>query len=481
MDPSQPAPTKPRPRPGGSLGVAGITLAALILFSATGLVVQAAHERQILERPVPEDSTFGRGELAVDGDTLIRGDEDADNPSGPAGGRQGGAFVFTLREGNWSPTASLFASDGATNDDFGLGLALEGDTAAVGAPGADVGDGRDQGAVYVFEREDGSWSQVSKIVAPTPERAMSFGGAVAMENDHLFIAAPREDDLDPSMPIPAELGAVYVYQREDRKWSQQAKIAPDGRESGDSFGRSIDAEGDTLVVGAFGEDRGRGAAYVFQRSDEGWVRQARLVQPTRQDSAFFGAAVALDRGRLIVGAEGFDPDHSEQGADHTGGAGAAYVFEASTEGWEPVAHLRPSGADPQGRFGEDVALRGEGAAVGGHRGHFAEKGNETVGSASLYRAGAEGWSLQARLDGSTDANTSGFGSRVALHRTSLVVADREGYVHVADLHTPLPEATADEGSGEGSGDRPLPAPGGLLSVLSVGLAAIFFAIRRRSN
>jgi hypothetical protein len=104
--------------------------------------------------------------VAINGDRIIVGAYKAD--VGGAADR-GAAYVFERNTGgadNWGEVVKLVAADGAENDFFGETVSIDGDTAVVGSAGADIGGNTNQGAVYVFSRNQGgadNWGQTAKV------------------------------------------------------------------------------------------------------------------------------------------------------------------------------------------------------------------------------------------------------------------------------------------------------------------------------
>ncbi len=151
------------------------------------------------------------------------------------------------------------------------------------------------GAVYVFTRTAGVWTQQAYLKASNTNASDGFGCNVALEGDTLAVGAPFEasnatgvngDQADNSAP---SAGAVYVFTRTAGVWTQQAYLKASNTEAGDEFGISVALAGDTLVVGANGEDSnatgvngneannnraGSGAVYVFTRTGGVWTQQA---------------------------------------------------------------------------------------------------------------------------------------------------------------------------------------------------------------
>jgi hypothetical protein len=166
----------------------------------------------------------------------------------------------------------------------------------------------------------------------------SFGWSVALDGDTLVVAAPDEDSSatgvngNQTNNSATEAGAAYVFTRSGSTWSQQAYLKASNTATGDSFGISVALDGDTLVVGANGEDSSAGAAYVFTRPTGGttWSQQAYLKASNPGFNNEFGVSVALSGETLAVGAVFEDSNATGVGGDGDNdlapGAGAAYTF-----------------------------------------------------------------------------------------------------------------------------------------------------------
>src|SRR5207249_4476945 len=154
----------------------------------------------------------------------------------------------------------------------------------------------DAGAVYVFTRSAGSWSQQAYVKASNTGAGDAFGFSVALSGDGNTLAVGAESEASSTTGIgstPDRLsiaaGAAYVFTRSAGSWSQQAYVKASNTGVGDQFGFSVALSGDgsTLAVGAFHEKSdttgigstpnelalAAGAVYVFTRSAGSWSQQ----------------------------------------------------------------------------------------------------------------------------------------------------------------------------------------------------------------
>ena len=135
---------------------------------------------------------------AIDGDTVIAGARNE--------GEGGRAYIFTRSGSTWTRQQKLVSSDAQSGDYFGNGVAISGDTAVVGAPNEDTG-GNAAGAAYVFTRFGSTWTQENKIQASDVTERTGFGEAVAIDTDTAIIGAPAEDTG------ATNAGAAYIFIR----------------------------------------------------------------------------------------------------------------------------------------------------------------------------------------------------------------------------------------------------------------------------
>jgi hypothetical protein len=459
-----------------SVGAAILTLTVRAPDGTTNsytVVVVAAPAVYFKASNTSRQGQFGFS-VSVSGDTLDVGTvSDASNATGINGNQadrsapnSGAVFVFVRRDGLWSQQAYIKASNAETSDTFGHSVSLSGDTLAVGATGesrnATGVDGnqadnsaRGSGAVYVFTRSGGVWSQQAYIKASNTQSLDNFGHSLSLSGDTLAVGVPFESSSatgingDQADNSALQAGAVYVFARSGGVWSQQAYVKASNTNAADQFGRSVAVSGDTLAVGARYEQSAAtgingnqadnsafasGAVYVFQRSGSVWAQQAYVKASNTDKSDFFGIAVSLSGDTLAVGAPteassatGINGNQADNSAL---ASGAVYVFQRSGSVWAQQAYLKASNAETGDQFGSTVSLSGDNLAVGapyeksqarGINGNQAD--NSAPGSGAVYvfarRGGA--WSQKAYVKASNADSGDTFGWSVSLSDATLAV------------------------------------------------------------
>jgi len=326
--------------------------------------------------------------VAVDADTAVIG------AYYKAGG-QGAVYVFTRNGAVWSQQAKLTANDGQ-RDLFGTSVAVSGDTAVVGAS-LKITAGGTSGAAYVFTRSGGIWTQQTLLVSSDAAAADFFGNSVAVNGDTVVVGAYEKAFYQ---------GAAYVFTRSGVAWSQQAKLTAANALPLDEFGYSVAVSGDTAVIGAYSKAGNLGAAYVFARSGTAWSQQTELAA---NDGGVdeFGYSVAVSGDTAVIGA----PQKITAG----GTSGAVYVFTRSGSIWTQQTLLVSSDAAAADNFGTSVAVSGDTAVIGAY-----EKAS-FQGAAYVFTRSGVAWSQQAKLTASDAATWDEFGYSVAVSGDTAVI------------------------------------------------------------
>ena len=323
----------------------------------------------------PADLEVGDGfglALAVDGNVLVVG--------APArAGARGIAYVFERSGAGvpWTLVARLETSDGAAGDSLGFAVAVHGDVALLGAPGAGTG-----GAAFVFQREDnGEWAQHHRLEGADLTAGDRFGAALALGEGRVLIGAPGPHPA-PSLggPPPSfRTGSVRVFRHDHNEgegegegaWTEEATLTP-ADEGVVTFGVGLAFTPRGAFVSAPAANA-TGVVYQYRLDGTDWRHAATITAADINPQALFGISVAAAGSDLLVG------------APFAGGTGSVYVFRATDDAWDQVQQLPFQGSGGLAPFfGAAIGVGEQLAAFGAPGAEFFE------GTGTVYRRGADG-------------------------------------------------------------------------------------------
>jgi len=261
------------------------------------------------------------------------------------------------------------------------------------------------------------WTQAAQLSASVKAANDRLGNSVAVSSDgNTVVAGAWAADI-----VGTNEGAVYVYVKPGGGWgdaTQTAKLTASDSATDDGLGFSvaISADGSTIVAGAYGDDTGRGAVYVYVKPGSGWANgteDAKLTAPVRADFDNLGCSVAIssDGNLVIAGAY----------RENTGGltdAGAVYVYVKPGSGWTGTdtytAKLTASDQALDDRLGYSVAVSSDGSTV--VAGAFGK--DSYTGAAYVYAKPGGGWmgaiTQNAKLTASDGVANDNLGYSVAV-------------------------------------------------------------------
>ena len=382
-----------------------------------------AQEAKLTASDAAAGDLFGIS-VAIDGETAVVG-ANADDTA--AGTDAGSAYVFVRSGVSWSQQAKLTASDAAAGADFGVSVAISGNTIVVGA---DLDD--DAGSAYVFVRSGTSWSQQAKLTAGDAAPGDQFGFNVGISSETVVVGAVSDDTIT---------GSAYVFVRSGTSWSQQQKLTASDAAVGDLFGWAVTIGGDTVVAGAPGDNTAAGSAYVFVRSGTSWSQQAKLTASDAAAGDSFGRnAVGISGDTLVVGAPF---DDTGAGSD----AGSAYVFVRSGTSWSQQQKLTAGDAAAGDTFGISVGISVDTVVIGAR---LDDDGGNGSGSAYVFTRSGTSWSQQQKLTASDAAAGDGFGFSVSISGNTVVagaVLDDDGGSNSGSAYVFAPPNQAPDCSG----------------------------------
>lgn len=450
--------------------------------------------QQAYLKAVNNNSHHGYGySVAVDRDTVIVGALGENSgqttiTNGPTASSDtsvygvGAAYVYTKNGTTWSQQAYLKAANARMGGYFGTDVAVSGDTAVVsayaessnqttitnGSTASSDTSAPGAGAVYVYTRTAGVWTQQAYIKAPNiGSGGDRFGTSIALDGDTLIVGAVFEASnqttitngatasSDNSLP---RSGAVYVFTRSGTTWSQQAYLKPPNTHSEDRFGHSVSISGDTLVATSVWESSAQttitngnaastdtsashaGAAYVFTRSGGMWSQQAYLKAANANASDAYGVSSAISGNTVAIGANGEASNQTSitngttASADNSAAyAGAVYVYTRTGVNWQQQAYLKAANAQANNWYGYRVALDGDTLVVGSPQ----ESSNQNTitngmtassdasashaGAVYVYTRSTSDWTQQAYIKPANASAGYFFGGDVAIKGNTVVV------------------------------------------------------------
>jgi choice-of-anchor B domain-containing protein len=259
-------------------------------------------------------------------------------------------------------------------------------------------------------------AQSFRTNAPPPHGLIGFGVSAAISGEEVLVGRPG---LIIGFPMPpSQTGAIHVFRRSGRAWTETGAVSARDTVLGDGFGSALAADGNMMVVGAPNGGEGKGAVYVFERDREGtWSERAKLTARDAVAGDRLGAAVAIGNGIVLAGAPGRGQ-----------GAGIVIAFRRDASGtWSEQGRLTGSGIAAGDAFGSALSLGGDAVVVGapGPTGGalFGPQAQSKPGAAFLFRRASSGtWSEEGRLALAQDTTIRALGMAVLLDGNQVFVS-----------------------------------------------------------
>jgi hypothetical protein len=341
----------------------------------------------------------------------------------------GSAYIFVRSGSTWQLQAWLTAPDAAADAGFGWSVALDGDTAIVGAnPGIGTPETMPPGSAYVFVRSGTSWSMQQKITPADGGTGDQFGSALDLsgetaviggnESAYVYVRSGSTWSLEQKVPLGGLVSSIgadadtfianagttaFVYTRSGATWTQQTTFAS-------ALYERVALDTDTALVGS----KWAGSVRVFTRSGATWTQQQILTPNDAAPNNLFGNALAISGDLAFIGAEGSNVD----GFDY---AGAAYVFVRTGSVWTQQRKITATVPGAIAYFGGSVGLDGTTAIAGASR-HLVN--GISIGSAFVYVQGGGDWPLQQQVLATRGRPGDEFGSWVDVDGTTAAVSGK---------------------------------------------------------
>jgi antibiotic biosynthesis monooxygenase (ABM) superfamily enzyme len=318
------------------------------VFTRTGSVWTQQGSKLVGADAVGQGGAGSSVALSADGNTAIVGGP-FDNSN------TGAAWVYSRNGAAWAQQGAKLVGTGAVGrarQGTSVALSADGNTAIVGGPLDNLG----AGAAWLFIRSGDTWTQQgSKLVGTGAVDIAHEGASVALSADgNTAIAGGPYDNLN--------TGAVWVYSRNGTVWAQQGGklVGVDAvGDAGQGFSVALSADGNTAIIGGFGDDSYRGAAWVYGRRGTVWTQHGnKLVGAGAVGIARQGHSVTLsaDGTTAIIGGP-YDNSYT----------GAAWAYRRGPSGWTQQGNKLVGNPVMHAEQGFSVALSADGntAIAGG--------------------------------------------------------------------------------------------------------------------
>ncbi|MFK7888538.1 MAG: thrombospondin type 3 repeat-containing protein, partial [Gammaproteobacteria bacterium] len=259
----------------------------------------------------------------ISGQSIIVGAQ-----KGGTGSTGGLAFIYDRDAGgadNWGEVKLLVDDIFDSNANFGVAVAIDGDTAVVGASLLDLNQFNNEGGFYIYNRNQGgagAWGQTNRFFANVTRGSARFGRGVDIEGNTIAVGSWNFGLGDLS-----GTGRVYFYDNPTGTpgdWTEVTFSDAPTPAATAFLGQSLALVGETVVAGAAGELASQGQAYAYQKDQGGTFNWGFIETFSASDGApsdGLGLSVAASAQHIVIGAPGNE-------------AGAVYVY-AGPGGDEP--------------------------------------------------------------------------------------------------------------------------------------------------
>ena len=340
-----PSNAAPGDRFGASTSIDGLTAAVGAPGNGAGAAyvydqIPLAEQAYLLPFDGTPGDAYGHS-VSVSGDTVMIGAPGHDGKGTDAGA----VYVYTRSSSTWSLQGRILVVDGVAGDGFGTDVAVDGDTALIGAPGRGG-----TGVAYAFKRTGSLWAREGVLVGADADPGDEAGGSVALDGDVAVFGAKGDSDVEP------QAGAAYVFERVGTTWTEEVKLTDATPGVGDEFGTDVALKSTRIVVGSPKCDDhlpDGGAVFVYDEIGGVWTLNLQLATVfVTVVGAEAGASVAVDAN--VLGGARID----------LATTGQVYFWSAFQSFSEDI--LSAMGAVPGDQFGNAVSLSDCWVVTGAH-------------------------------------------------------------------------------------------------------------------
>ena len=329
--------------------------------------------------------------------------------------------VYTREAANWTKEQCLSEEDEAPNSDDGYGvIAVSGNTLVVGAA-FDVTNGVIGGAVYVYVRDGHTWSLQQKLFASDRANFDQFGIAVDIVGDTIVVGAHGDNDEG------FQTGAVYVFRRNGTTWTEEQKLKASDAAPDSAFGSSVALSEQTIAIGAPSESSGAlssGAVYVFVNDGTSWQQQGKIKANSAMNNQQLGSTVSVSGDTIVAAAPGELIGEPADDFNNVLSKGAVYIFERTGTSWDHQKRFFERDRNRTGGFAVRAAIDGDTIIVGDPT---YDAGARFTGAVYVFERKGNGWSLKHTLAANDGQFLQAMGFSIAVSGDTVIAGTQSQF------------------------------------------------------
>ena len=329
--------------------------------------------------------------------------------------------VYTREAANWTKEQCLSEEDEAPNNDDNYGvIAVSGNTLVVGAA-LDVTNGVIGGAAYVYVRDGHTWSLQQKLFASDRADFDQFGIAVDVVGDTIVVGAHGDNDEG------FQTGAAYVFRRNGTTWTEEQKLKASDAAADSAFGLSVALSGQTVAIGAPGESSGAlssGAVYVFVNDGTSWQQQGKIKANSAMMNQQLGSTVSVSGDTIVAAAPGELIGEPADDFNNVLSKGAVYIFERTGTSWDHQKRFFERDRNRTGGFAVRAAIDGDTIIVGDPT---YDAGARFTGAVYVFERKGNGWSLKHTLAANDGQFLQAMGFSIAVSGDTVIAGTQSQF------------------------------------------------------
>jgi len=329
--------------------------------------------------------------------------------------------VYTREAANWTKEQCLSEEDEAPNNDDNYGvIAVSGNTLVVGAA-LDVTNGVIGGAAYVYVRDGHTWSLQQKLFASDRANFDQFGIAVDIVGDTIVVGAHGDNDEG------FQTGAVYVFRRNGTTWTEEQKLKASDAAPDSAFGSSVALSERTIAIGAPSESSGAlfsGAVYVFVNDGTSWQQQGKIKANSAMNNQQLGSTVSVSGDTIVAAAPGELIGEPADDFNNVLSKGAVYIFERTGTSWDHQKRFFERDRNRTGGFAVRAAIDGDTIIVGDPT---YDAGARFTGAVYVFERKGNGWSLKHTLAANDGQFLQAMGFSIAVSGDTVIAGTQSQF------------------------------------------------------